>query len=898
MNKMDAERWQKAKEIFNAALKREPSERASYLDEICDGDTEIRSEVESLLASHDEANSFLENPPIDGEDLTETKQLQISNGATFGHYEIVSQIGVGGMGEVYLALDKKLDRKVAVKILNEKFAKHEANLQRFVKEAKAASALNHPNILTIYEIGDANETHYIVSEYIEGETLREVLNRQSLTLAEILDITVQVANALSTAHAAKIIHRDIKPENIVVRPDGLVKILDFGLAKLIEEKVINLEKSTIKQNQTAKGIILGTVNYMSPEQAKGEKVDERTDIFSLGVVIYEMIAGKTPFAGDSLSETFANLINKEPLPLMRFSADAPDELQRIISKTLRKNKDERYQTMKGLLADLKELKENLAFSEKLEKSRSSENENETKQFRATTQAGQAQIVTTDKNPTQTKNRRKIFFAAALVVSLAVFGVWYFSKRAANSKQIKSIAVLPFENSSGNADLEYLSDGVSESVIDRLSQLPQIKVIARSSSFQYRGQNPNLKQIADALGVDAVVTGRVAQREGSYLIRVDVTDVRENKQLWGENFTKKVADVQILQSDISREIAENLRVKLSGTQTELLTKQRTNNAQAYELLLKGRFYYNKTRRENFDKAVEYYEQAIAVDPNYALAYAELTEAYNNNGGRGLDLNQILVKQEAAAQRALELDPNLAEAHYAIGEIRRRQWNWEEARSEYLRTIELNPNLPRAYRGYAQYFSLMGWHDEAVATAKRSRDLDPLSPVIVGNYAYRLYSARRLDEALKVWQENAELTPESPVPHFWLGNVYAAKGMSREAIAQYQECLKRRDGDATLVEAVMGVIYAKTGERARAEEILERAKTPPGENTPPNLAVYYERNLALLYDALGKRDEAFAMLEKGFARRNPNLPLIAVDLAFDDMRSDPRFQNLVRRMNLPQ
>jgi tetratricopeptide (TPR) repeat protein len=359
-------------------------------------------------------------------------------------------------------------------------------------------------------------------------------------------------------------------------------------------------------------------------------------------------------------------------------------------------------------------------------------------------------------------------------------------------------------------------------------------------------------------------------------------------------------VQILQTDISREIAENLRLRLSGAQTQQLASLGTTTPQAYELLLKGRFHFNKTGREHFDQAVEYYEQAIAVDPNYALAYAELAEGYNYNGGRGLDLKQILIKQEAAARRALELDANLAEAHYAMAEIEKRQWQWREAEREYLRAIELNPNLPRAYRGYAQYLSIMGQHDEAIAKARRARDLDPLSKQITGNLGRSLYSARRYDEALEIWKETAEMAPESPVPNYWLGTVYAAKGMYAQALGEFREAFDKRTGDAAAgaVEALIGVVYVKTGERQRAEEVLQKVITSSREAEPPNSAVNHERNLALLYDALGRRDEAFAQLEKAYAERNPSLPFVATDPAFDSLHSDPRFADLVKRIALPQ
>lgn len=350
--------WQKVREVFDAALRQKPEARQNYIKQASGDDKDLLTEVESLFSSFDKSDDFMETPAVTQvADIIESETKKLEKGTRFGHYEIIRQVGIGGMGEVYLAKDQKLDRRVAIKILNEKFSRDDSNLKRFVREAKAASALNHPNILVIHEIGESEAAHYIVSEFIEGRTLREVLSQSQMSLAEVLDVAIQIAGALSAAHGAHLVHRDIKPENLMVRPDGYVKVLDFGLAKLVEQEnksIIGLEDATTK-NQTAKGVILGTVNYMSPEQAKGERVDERTDVFSLGVVVYEMIAGRTPFAGDSISETFANLINAEPQPLSRLAANVPDELKRIVSKMLRKNKDERYQTMKDVLTDLKGL---------------------------------------------------------------------------------------------------------------------------------------------------------------------------------------------------------------------------------------------------------------------------------------------------------------------------------------------------------------------------------------------------------------------------------------------------------------------------------------------------------------------------------------------------------------
>ncbi len=495
--------WPKVREIFDSALRRRPEERRSFVNEACGDDKTLLAEVESLLASHDGAESFMEKPAVAKvADMIEPETKKLEEGTCFGHYEIIKQIGAGGMGEVYLARDKKLDRQVAVKILNEEFSQHESDLQRFIREAKSASALNHPNILVIHEIGETDGTHHIVSEFVKGKTLREIFKEKTLKLPEVLDISIQIANALCTAHEAHLVHRDIKPENIMVRPDGFVKVLDFGLAKLVQQtniSILGLEKSTVRQNQTAQGVILGTVNYMSTEQAKGERVDERTDIFSLGVLVYEMKAGRTPFAGGSVSETFANLINAAPEPLSRFSSNVPEELQRIVAKMLRKNRDERYQTMKDVLTDLRDLRENLKLDERVEKLQSSESESATAILQATTGGANLQTAEAQHDFSGQFKRYKSFAAVTLAVLLiGVVGFWFFANRSTNTKQIKSIAVLPLENLSGDASQDYFADGMTEALIAKLSQIGSLTVISRTSVMRYKKSGKSIPEIAKEL----------------------------------------------------------------------------------------------------------------------------------------------------------------------------------------------------------------------------------------------------------------------------------------------------------------------------------------------------------------------------------------------------------------
>ncbi len=909
---MADENWQKAKEIFAEALRRKPAERRRFLDDVCADDAETRREVESLLASFDDAGSFMESPAVTEVADAVQRHKILEKGIKFGHYEIVRQIGAGGMGEVYLAKDNKLDRQVAVKILNEQFSRHEANLDRFVAEAKAASALNHPNIIVIYEIGDADGANYIVSEFIEGETLREKIVRTAcvsgrvccdgsppahaggsdLPLAEVLEIVIQIANALTAAHTAHIVHRDIKPENIMIRPDGYVKILDFGLAKLVEQKAVGFDESTIKQNRTAKGVILGTVNYMSPEQAKGEKIDARTDVFSFGVVIYEMIAGRTPFAGDSMSETFANLINSEPPPLIRYSSNVPDELQRIVAKTLHKKKDERYQTMRDVLTDLKSLRENLAFDERLEKSNSSGDRNATAVLQATTGEANQRTAETN-NPTGRFNRRKSFAAlafAALLIGAVGLGYYFWTlNKSASSK--KSLAVLPFVNVGNDANAEYLSDGITESIINNLSQLSGLKVMSRNSVFRFKTNQIDTRQIALQLGVETLVTGDIKQLGDKLVINVRLIDGRDDSQIWGNQYVKNSTDIIAAQNEIAQAVAGNLRVKLTNSEQQQLRKNYTENAKALELYLRGRYAYFKVTEPELRKSIEFYRQAIDADPNYALAYAGIADAYRtlSVSGGSVAPQEAFSQAKAMGQKALELDANLAEAHIVLGWTGfLYDWNWSAAEADLKKALELSPNNADALRAYAHLLSNAGRHDEAVAMGRRARELDPLSLITNALEGQFLFYAGRDEEAIARLNKTLELDPNFWVAHNVLGRVYLRQKRFAEAIAEFNAARKSSGGSSEPLTQ-SGYALAKSGDRQAAQAALEELQSIGKENYVPAY------NYAMIYNGLGETDEALNYLEKSSKQREAQMASIKIDTRWDNLRSEPRFSGLMKDMN---
>ncbi|CAN5577217.1 hypothetical protein BH10ACI1_BH10ACI1_33540 [soil metagenome] len=627
---MEKERWEKAKNIFEQAMAIAPDARVNFLDEVCLEDKTVRREVEELLSSFDEAKSFLETPIIS------KKTNELENGQILGHYEIIKPIGAGGMGEVFLAKDTRLKRNVALKLLSAEFTADKERLRRFEQEAFAASSLNHPNILTIYEIGAADEMNFIATEFIEGETLREFAKSEDLTFQKIAEIAAQVVSALSAAHESGIVHRDIKPENIMIRRDRIVKVLDFGLAKTIRK--VDADKSTLVQ--TKQGMVMGTVAYMSPEQTRGKEIDARSDLWSFGVVLYEMIAGKTPFDGETASDVIAAILktNPEQLP-----AETPEELQRIVGKLLRKEKDERYQTATDLLADLKTLKRDLEFAAKLERDVSPATnktiiENQEQQTIAQAATNSAKTVESQTTSSaeyvvnQVSKHKHVAVAVLMVLLLGVVTIGYYFTRnnSANktddTNAIDSIAVLPFANASQDPNAEYLSDGITESLINRLSQLPSLKVMSRSSVFRYKGKETDAQKVGNELNVQAVLTGDVKQIGDQLSINVELIDVKDNHQIWGEQYVRKFADVFAVQSEIAQEISTNLRLKLTGAEQQKLDKHYTDNPEAYQLYLRGRFYWNKRTAEGMIKGIEYFNQAIKIDPNYALAYSGLADCY--------------------------------------------------------------------------------------------------------------------------------------------------------------------------------------------------------------------------------------------------------------------------------
>jgi eukaryotic-like serine/threonine-protein kinase len=815
-------------------------------------------------------------------------------GSRFGHYEIRSQLGVGGMGEVYLAQDINLSRQVALKLLPSKFTEDESRVRRFQQEARAASALNHPNILTIHEIGSENGTYFIATEYIEGQTLRDYMSGAKMRMFEVLDVATQVASALAAAHAAGVVHRDIKPENIMLRQDRIVKVLDFGLAKLTEAPTTDTEAATLVNTEA--GVVMGTARYMSPEQVRGLAVDARTDVWSLGVVIHEMLTGRVPFKGETASDVIAAVLEREPQPLMTQGEEIPIELKRIVSKALRKDPEERYQTIRDMLIDLKSLKQELELDAKSKRSTQSQLEGAAAtSIEQTTTAKQEMAAPTSSAQYlvgEIKRHRLgvgMILATLLVAIAAVAYFAYFPR--ADKVPITSIAVLPFENKSADPDTDYLSDGLTESLIYRLSQLPNLKVSPRSSVFRYKGRETDPIKVGGDLGVSAVLSGRITQRGDYLIISAELTDVRYNKLLWGEQYERRMSDLLATQREIAREIVEKLKLKVSGEERGL-AKHYTESNEAYQNYLKGRFYWNKRNAEALKKSTEYFNQAIEHDPNYAMAYAGLADAYILlpfvSGGSP---QECYPKAKAAAKKALEIDDTLAEAHASLAlTLIVNDWDWAGSSREFRRALELNPNYATAHQWYGtHYLTVVERFDEAIAEGKQAEQLDPLSLVIKTDLGSSYTFARQYDTAIEQLRKTIEMDQSFYVAHWRLGTAYEMKGSFQEAIAEYQKAGKLNDDPQ--MQALLGHAYAASGKRDEALRTLDQLK----EISEKRYVSAYA--FAIIYAGLGEKDQALQWLEQAYQNHDWMMARLKIDPLLDNLRSDPRFQNIVRRVGIP-
>jgi serine/threonine protein kinase/tetratricopeptide (TPR) repeat protein len=851
---MTPERWQQVKSVFHRVRELAPEERSSFLDHACSTDDTLRREVESLLSSDEEARSVILE--------SEMTRATLVEGTKLGDYEVRSQVGSGGMGVVYRARDLRLGRDVAIKVLPLFFASDRNRLRRFEQEARAAAALNHPNILAVHQLGTYEGSPYLVSELLHGETLRARVKRGPIPLEESMEYARQIARGLAAAHEKGIVHRDLKPENLFLTKDGQIKILDFGLAKQTRPELAEAKSEGLA---TEAGVVMGTVGYMSPEQVRGQRADFRSDIFAFGAILYELLSGQRAFTGDSSADVASAILNEDPPRLSRSDSHAPKPLEAVVERCLKKNPEGRFQSVEELSVALRGI-----------------------------EALRGRGVSLP--PILTRARRRIL-TGVIVVAIAAAALFVYVRYSRNRvSAIDSIAVMPFASKGGDSAGD-LGDGITTGLIDSLSQIPNLRVMSRTATAHYKGRDVDPQTVGRELNVRVVLTGTLTPRGDGFVLDTELVNARDDSHIWGHQYGTKPAEILSVQAALARALSEKLRPRLGSEAMANLVKSGTSNPEAYLLYVKGLYSFDRIDPQPAKAAVAYFQAAIDKDPGFAQAYSGLGEAYAFLAhSRAIPFREAIQKAKAAARRSLELDPNLADGHCALSIASHINWEWEQAEQEARRCVELNPNLLFAHEAYALILADVGKTAESVVEQKRAVEVDPIS--YQANYflANIYYFSRDYDRSIEQRLKVIELVPNRADAHDMLGNAYMMKGEFDKAALEYEKSL-RLQGEVNEAEALRRA-YAKEGFRGLLKAQIEHWSYPTKTDD------YAPYDTAANYSLLGDAENAFTWLDRAYAdnekigANNGSMIVARIDPYLDNIRSDPRYHALLRRMGFPE